>query len=144
MNDVNYGYFKEDFCENELSNSKYNKHAHISHRWELEQREDDNFAYIKKPFTVYSSGTTGGPIHHAKTGKYLGCVGKDDKHLFKVAMTTIVSNDVSERFPVRKEKTVQLYYNGPNEYERHHLVSLSFGISEAFIKKQIMQGYESM
>ena len=138
---INYGYGEDDYDDEYSETNHYVKNRHFMTRNEpklVETKNGDVRTIIKrKKYTVYSSGFVGGVIRHAKTGEFMGRVGKDDMYFFKASMTTGVH-------PGIPSCPVHLFYFGPNEYEQHHKVVLPPGVKEAFAKKQIAYGYESV
>jgi hypothetical protein len=126
-NDFNYGYY-EDEDDYIVQNKKKYTHTMTVYK--------ENAEGIVKPCatTVFSSDFMGGKILHAKTGDLIGYVGKHDRELFKVSMTTGLR-------PGLPSNPAHLYYYGPDEYERHHHVMLPDNVKEKWYQNKIQNEY---
>ncbi len=127
-NDLNYGYYNEDEDDYFMQDKKKYTHTMTVYK------ETEDGTVNPCSMTVFSSDFMGGKILHAKTGDVIGYVGKHDKELFKVSMTTGVR-------PGLNSNPVHLYYYGPDEYERHHHVLLPDNVKEKWYNHQIKQEY---
>ena len=136
---INYGYYDEDddyYVDDKKSQSYSNTMSRLVTE-EYMYRGNSHTRTRNKNYTVFSSDFIGGRIHHAKTGEFIGYVGKHDGDLFKVSMTIGIKTR-------HHSNPTHLYYYSPDEYERHHGVSLPLNVKEAWHKKQLQGVYESM
>lgn len=85
---------------------------------------DGSFLKIESYCTPFIIGSR---IRHAITGKRTHChVGTRDESAFFIVTDTTAPSQTPRR----------LYYNSPEEYERHYRINLSTDIKNAFLHKK--------
>ena len=85
---------------------------------------DGSFLKIESYCTPFVIGSR---IRHAITGKRTHCqVGTRDESAFFIVTDTTATSQTARR----------LYYNSPEEYERHYRINLSTDIKNAFLHKK--------
>jgi len=101
-----------------------NKREDKGYRKEKSKMEDGTFFKIESYCTPY---TLGGQIRHAISGKRSRCkVGSKDENLFFVVTDTTYN----------AENPRKLFYNSPEEFERHYRVSLPTEVKLAYLQKK--------
>ena len=119
---------EKDLLKFSIQNLKSLDKNYHKYKKEITVKDENGFYIGEKKITIeyYSSGQIGSRIRNALTGQYTkDIVGSKFEDLyFKITLT--------------EGNALTLFYDSPEQYERHHHEKLPTNIKEKWIKKRLL------